>query len=203
LALVTGHLPYLFQYLQKESTANSEGLGIDTPANYGAGWAFARWSTDQYATDEGTFIKALINEHLTGLDNLSAHTAQTPTLLLVYWNVASGIFETPSYTAADVRTTYPSFNFADIFRISQTGVTCAGVKCGIFTTSGTPVYPVQPVTLTAGVFSKTMTGVPGTSASYFLLTSTGSGTENLTLMSGTGTSISTTSGFRISILRTQ
>jgi hypothetical protein len=201
--LAVGHLPYLFQYLQKESTANSEGLGIDTPANYGAGWAFARWSTDQYAPDEGTFIKSLINEQRTGLANLSAHTGQSQTVLLVYWNVASGIFQTPTYTAADVRTTYPSFDFANIFRIGQTGVTCGGVHCGIFTNSGTPTYPVQPVDLTPGAFSKTMLSIPGTSAAYFLLTSTAAGSENLALLSGIGSAIATTSGFRVAILRVQ
>ena len=72
LALIFSQLPFFFQYLQEEGF-NEEGLGLDTPANYGAGWTIARWATDQYATSEATFIKSLINEpQLTGLDNLSA-----------------------------------------------------------------------------------------------------------------------------------
>src|ERR1019366_9536438 len=75
-ALYGSHLPFLFQYLQTESSSNGEGLGLDTPSNYGAGWAISRWATDQYANgSEATFIKSLITDpSLTGLANLSAHT---------------------------------------------------------------------------------------------------------------------------------
>ena len=47
---LVGHLPFFFEYLQAESGRNTEGLGVDTPSNYGAGWTFARWATDQYAS---------------------------------------------------------------------------------------------------------------------------------------------------------
>jgi hypothetical protein len=204
LALAIGHLPFLFMYLQAESQSNSEGLGVDTPSNYGAGWAFARWATDQYATpDEGTFIQSLVNEpSLNGLANLSLHTGQSIPLLLVFWNLASAIYATPTYTAADARITIPSFNFADIFKVGQTQLTCSGKPCGLFTSSGTPVYPVQPIALTAGAFSHTVHGVPGTAAAFFLLSASTPGTEALQLESGTGGTISTSSGFRIGIIRT-
>jgi hypothetical protein len=64
--------------------------------------------------------------------------------LLVYWDLAVGIFQTPGYTRPEPRATIPSFNFADIFNVGQTGLTCSGKPCGILTTSGTPIYPVQP-----------------------------------------------------------
>lgn len=204
LALAIGHLPFLFMYLQAESQSNSEGLGADVPSDYGAGWAFARWATDQYATpDEGTFIQSLVNDpSLNGLANLSFHTGQSIPLLLVYWNLASAIYATPTYTAADARITIPSFNFADIFKVGQTQLTCSGKPCGLFTSSGTPVYPVQPIALTAGAFSHTVHGVPGTAAAFFLLSASTAGTEALQLESGTGGTISTSSGFRIGIIRT-
>ncbi len=204
LALVIGHLPFLFMYLQTESQSNSEGLGVDTPSNYGAGWAFARWATDQYATpDEGTFIKSLVNEPtLNGLANLSLHTGQAIPLLLVFWNLASAIYATPTYNAADARITIPSFNFADIFKVGQTQLLCSGKPCGLFTTSGTPVYPVQPIALTAGAFSHTVHGVPGTAAAFFLLSASAAGTQAFQLESGTGGTIPSSSGFRIGIIRT-
>jgi hypothetical protein len=202
LDLAIGHLPFLFTYLQQESQSNSEGLGADTPANYGAGWAIARWATDQYAIDEGTFIKALVNDPtLNGLPNLSSHTAQPVPLLLMYWNLASAVFGTPTYTAADPRITIPSFDFANIFQIGQTKLTCNGTPCGLFTMSGTPVYPVQPIALTSGSINHAVHGVPGTAAAFFLLTASGDGTQALELESGSGATISASSGLRIGIIR--
>ena len=204
-ALLGGHLPFFWDYLQAENT-QSEGLGLDTPANYGAGWTFARWATDQYAlgTGEAAFIKSLINEpSLSGLANLSAHTGQSVQTLLVYWNLATAIFQTPSYTAADVRTTIPSFNFADIFNVGQTKLTCSGTPCGIFTQSGNPVYPIQPITVSGSAFSRTVHAVPGTSAVYFLVSGATAGKETLQLLSGTSGPLSPNSGFRVAILRVQ
>ncbi|HEY4218676.1 MAG TPA: Ig-like domain-containing protein [Gemmatimonadaceae bacterium] len=204
IALIASHLPFFFQYLQTESSSHSEGLGLDTPADYGAGWTFARWATDQYGTTEAAFIKSLVNEpQLTGLDNLSRHTLQSSQLLLVYWNLATAIFQSPTYTIADVRATIPSFNFADIFKVGQTGLQCGSPPraCGFFTTSGSPVFPVQPIALTAGTFANTVHGVPGTSAVFYLLSASTAGTETIQLSNSTGSALSTSSGLRVAILR--
>ena len=209
-AMVGSHLPFLFQYLQSESSANAEGLGLDTPSNYGAGWEFARWATDQYATGtEGPFIKSLITEpKQTGLNNLALHTGQSIPLLLTYWNVATATFQNPKYVAADVRTTIPSFNFANIDSIGQTALSCSSngtrVPCGLFTNSGSPVFPITPIAVSsAASFSRTVNAVPGTSASYFLFTGTTAGIETLNLLSAGGAALPSTSGFRVLILRVQ
>ncbi len=200
--LVGGHLPFFFDYLESESQSNSEGLGEDTPSNYGAGWTIARWATDQYGSTEGSFIQSLVNEpQLVGLANLSTHTAQSIPLLLVYWNLATAIYDTATFVGADPRTTIPSFNFGNIFYTGQTALTCGGSPCGLFTGSGSPVFPVQPVTLTSGSLSQSVQGVPGTAASFFLLSATGDGTETLMLESGSGGPISSSSGFRVGIIR--
>ena len=205
--LLGSHLPFFFNYLLAESSSHTEGLGLDTPANYGAGWTLARWATDQYANgNEGAFIKSLVNEpQLSGLANLSAHTGQSVPLILVYWNLATAIFQTPSYIAADPRITIPSFNFADIFNFGQTHLTCnGGVKCGVFTSSGNPAYPVQPAAISAtSSFTQTVNGVPGTSASYFLLSASSAGVETLQLFAPSGAPLSLASGFRVAILRVQ
>lgn len=204
-SLIDSHLPFFFDYLQAESSSQSEGLGTDTPSNYGAGWTIARWAIDQYAgSAEGTFIKSLINEPtLTGLANLSAHTGQSSTLLLTYWNLAMGIYAVPTFTFADPRATTPSFNFADIFKVSQTNLTCGGVRCGLFTSSGSPVFPIQPIAIAGGVFSNTAVGVPGTSAVYYLLSATSNLTQSVRLTTLTGANLPSTSGLRMAILRVQ
>jgi hypothetical protein len=202
-ALIASHLPFTFDYLKSESQSSSEGLGKDTPANYGAGWSIARWATDQYASDEPAFIKALISEpRLTGLANLSAHTGQPIPLLLVYWNMATAIYATPTYAAADPRITIPSFDLADIFRLGQTTrFTCNGTPCELFTVSGSPVYPIQPIALSAGPISRTVTAVPGTAAVFFLLSANTAGTQSLQLVSGTGATLPTASGLRVGIIK--
>ncbi|HYL29194.1 MAG TPA: hypothetical protein VEU27_04630, partial [Gemmatimonadales bacterium] len=121
--------------------------------------------------------------------------------LLMYWNLASAIYATPTYTAADPRITIPSFNFAEIFNVGQTQLTCSGQPCGLFTNSGTPVYPLQPRAFTAGTINQTVTGVPGTAAAYFLLTAPSAGTEALQLESGSGGTLSPSSGLRLGIIR--
>ena len=203
LALIVSHLPFFFNYLQNESTNHTEGLGVDTPANYGAGWAFVRWATDHFGSaNEGTFIKSLINEPTkSGLANLSAHTGQPTSALLAYFNLASAIFQTPSFNFAEPRATVPSFNFADIFRVGQTQLTCSGVRCGIFTSSGTPVYPVQPIPLTAGTFTSVMSQIPGTSAVFYTLTTGVSGVQNIRFTAQGGAALPAPSGLRLAILR--
>ena len=202
-ALLDGHLPFFFSYLQSESSSQSEGLGLDTPSNYGAGWTIARWATDQYAgASESAFIKSLVNEpSLSGLANLAAHTGQSSALLLTYWNLATGIFQVPTFTFADTRATIPSFNFADIFQVGQTDLTCSGAPCGLFTQSGTPVFPIQPIALTGGSFSNSVVGVPGTSAVFFLLSATSSLTQAIHMTTTTGAELSPSSGLRLAIVR--
>jgi hypothetical protein len=122
--------------------------------------------------------------------------------LLAYWNLATAIFQSPTYTIADVHATIPSFNFADIFSVGQTELRCTnGQACGLFTNSGSPVYPVQPIALTAGTFTNRVNGVPGTSAVFYLLTASVAGTETLQLSNGTGSPLSASSGLRVAILR--
>lgn len=203
--LVGSHLPFFFSYLKSEML-NVEGLGFDTFANYGAGWVIARWATDHYAgAAEGAFVKSLIAEPTQiGLTNLSAHTGQSIPFILTYFNMATAIFQpVPTFTNADVRMTVPSFNFADIFNVGQTKLTCGGTKCGLFTTSGLPVVPVQPTAITNGAISQTVASIPGTSASYFLLSAGVPGIQSLQLLTSGGAALSAGSGLRVVVLRVQ
>jgi hypothetical protein len=206
LTLTASHLPFLFTYLQGEAT-NSQGLGLsDTNANYGDGWAIARWITDQYAgAAEAPFIKALIAEpSLTGLANLAAHSGTSVQSILVYFNMATAFYQPAPNPSSDVRMTIPSFNLADIFNIGQTALTCAnGARCGIFTDSGLPVDPLSPAVLTTGAIAKSVLSVPGTATSFFLLTASANGIENLQLLTTGGTALLAGSGLRVAILRVQ
>ncbi len=202
IGLVVSHFPFLFMYLEGE-TGNAEGSGKDVPAIYGAGWAIARWAADQYAADEAGFVRSLVNEpQLSSLANLSRHTGQPIPLLLVYWNLATAIFQqTPVDKAADPRIIIPSFNLWNIYWFGQTQLTCGGTRCGLFTESGRPVWPLVPPPLVSGNFARTVTGLPGTGASFFLLTASERGTQALQLWSGSGRPIGAASGLRVAFVR--
>lgn len=207
IALSASHLPFLFEYLQEATPLPAgHGLGTDTPSNYGAGWQLARWATDQYGSTESSFITSLVNEPtLSGLPNLAKHTGRSIPELLVYWSLASAIFDTAGYTASDPRTTNPSFDFANIFYEGQTAVTCSGAPCGLFSTSGAPMpaLPTQPMidSATSTPLRVTVRAIPGTAAYYVLLLAPRSGSEHLELESGSGGPIASSSALRVGILR--
>jgi hypothetical protein len=198
IALMGSHLPFLFDYLQEESGSPAgHGLGTDTPANYGAGWEFARWATDIYGSSEPNFIQQLVNEpSLNGLPNLAKHTGATVPTLLVYWSLATAFFDTTSYTAADVRTTIPSFNFQNIFWTAQDSIVCLNgaqrVPCSLFTNGYSPALPVTPAAFTAGStpVDALVPSLPGTAAYYVVLNAPNSGSEKLELKTGSGGALS-------------
>jgi hypothetical protein len=71
----------------------------------------------------------------------------------------------------------------------------------LFTPSGFPIYPVQPVALSTGPITQAVNAVPGTAASFFLLSSATTGTQALQLLSGTGVTLAPSSGLRVGIIR--
>lgn len=202
--MASAHFPFFFDYLQAEMR-NAAGIGLDDAGVYGAGWAFTRWAIDQYATNEPTFIKALINEPtLTGLANVSARTGQNAQTLLTSFNMAAAIFQpTPTFSADNVLLTMPSYDFNDIFNVGQSQLTCGGVRCGVFTDNGLPAVPVAPTTLSASTFSRVITGVKGTAASYFLINGEIPGIQSLQLLSSTGGALPLNSRLRVAVIRVQ
>jgi hypothetical protein len=98
----------------------------------------------------------------------------------------------------------PSFNFADIFKVGQSSFTCGGAPCGFWTDNGTPTYPVSTVALSSVAgFNKLAFSIPGTSATYYLLTSPSAGTEALQLLTTSGGALAASSGLRVAIVRVQ
>jgi hypothetical protein len=61
---------------------------------------------------------------------------------------------------------------------------------------------VRPETVTLTGFSKQVSAVPGTGASFFRVTASAAGTQFLRLLSGSGGPLSPSSALRVVILRT-
>ena len=199
------HFPFLFTFLAEiDSTGLSqqESFSGSQEGQYGAGWNFARWAIDNYAsgsspTAEGAFIKSMIvNTGLHGLANVSSITGAPVPDMLVYWSLATAIdnstlVDSATFIPLDPRTTVPSFDLRNIYAV-------------LFTQA--PFYPipapVRPFMLTTGAFQKKATSIPGTGKTYWLLPNGPAAIdEQLQLLSGTGGPISPSSGFRVGIIR--
>jgi hypothetical protein len=189
------HLSFLYIYDSTASVApSSEGVNVTTEGRYGAGWALARWATDQFGSSEPSFIESLIDDPTyNGMANVSQHTGQPAATLLVYWSLASAIFDSVTWSPSDARTTNPSFNYANIFTVGSEAA---------FDFNGWPL-PTHPTPLSSGAFDEQVLSIPGAGASYFLLNAPSAGSEALELRSGSGSAIASSSGFRVGILRVQ
>jgi hypothetical protein len=189
------HLEFLYNYLDAATTPpDEEGLGTTIESEYGAGWSFARWTADQYASSEQTFLHGIIDDETnTSVPNLMARSGQPATTLQVYWVLATAL-DSVQVTPADPRLTVPSFNFADIYGVSDT----------VFTATFPRLEPVWANQVSSGSFDETVTGVPGlTGASYIMLNAASAGTQTLELRSGSGGTISSSSGLRVGVVRVQ
>jgi hypothetical protein len=201
------HFPFLFTFLEEtDSTGLSpqESFSGSIEGKYGAGWNFARWAIDNYATGssaaaEGGFIKSMItNTSLHGLANVSNATGAPVPDMLVYWSLAtaldqSTLLDSASFIPQDARVTVPSFDLRNIYAVLFTQASFYPLPA-----------PLRPYLLTPGPFQFKRTGIPGTGKTYWLLPN-GPATidEQLQLLNGTGGPISPSSGFRVGIVREQ
>jgi hypothetical protein len=190
------HLEFLYDYLSAAtgSSPDPESLASTIEGEYGAGWSFARWTADQYASTEQTFLHGIIDDETNvSVQNLMARSGQSAPTLQVYWVLATAL-DSIQFTPTDPRLTVPSFNLANIYAVADT----------VFNLTFPRLEPVWPNQVAAGTFDETVDGIQGLSgASYIMLNATSTGTESLELRSGSGGSISASSGLRVGIVRVQ
>jgi hypothetical protein len=205
LTFSDSHLAFLFSYLAGLDTLgsqNPETLNGTVAGRYGAGWSLARWAIDNYAggttvTAEATIIKALItNVNQNGIANIAASTGASAPQIFTYWSLATALDQSTLADSAaflagitDPKTTVPSFDFRNIFAPAPYG----------------RAYSVVPFGITPGNFTtQDITGIPGTEQLYIAIQASASGgTQFLQLLSGSGGTISSASGFRVGIIRVQ
>lgn len=200
---VESHMAWLEQYLQTQDSVLSQTLNGSTPGRYGAGWSIARWTIDQYTTGtspsaEASMVKALITDYsATGLANIANVTGSSPAQTLAYWNLAVGLdtvslLDSSTFNIGQITTlaTVPSFDYRNIFSVAGNG----------------QLYPLaaplRPAVVPAGPIDAQATGVAGTDAIYLeVVGGSTAGTQFLQLLSGSGGTISPSSGFRVAIIR--
>lgn len=186
------HLVFLYFFM--DSLTNESVLGPATVAKYGGSWMFARWTADQFATDEAAYFKSIIDATDTGLVNLSARTGRPANeLMLDYYLALASNNITSGFVPTDPRLTEPSYNLRNIFLgISQLG-----------DPNFTLAYPLVPLPVSSGSFDSPVVGLRGGGAAVFLLSTSGTGTQAISVKEN-GVPISAgSSGLRFGIVRVQ
>ncbi|WP_420126620.1 Ig-like domain-containing protein [Longimicrobium sp.] len=136
------------EYLENPETnspyEDSDDLGVR-----GAAWAFLRYAADQRAGDDAAFWMALVNNEVTGLDNLQEVLGKDP--IPVFRDFAVSVYTDDAVPGIPALFTQPSWNHRSLFQNVSGGFPLRVRPL----TSGVPVN----VTLTAGGASYLRAGV--------------------------------------------
>jgi len=112
------HFVYLHDFLTPSEQHTPLGSTDPSDASfYGSVWWLVRYAIDQYATDEGAFLRALTQDpSLTGVANLSARTGRTWSDLVRDWSLATlASYEAPGFTPHDAHLTTPTWQLRSVF----------------------------------------------------------------------------------------
>ena len=160
---------------------------------YASGWLLVRWAIDHYASDEASFVRALVTETgATGLANLARHTGRPAAEMLADWSLALAADDRPGVTPRRAQLSLPSWNTRDIFR----GLNAADSR--LYRSA----FPLAVQQVRWGAFSLDVPTVRSWSAAFFELAGAAAdGPQLLELKSGTGGTVSPNIG--VAILRVE
>jgi hypothetical protein len=127
---------------------------------YGSAWSFVRWATDQYGSDEGTFLRALVQQQNdVGVANLSARTGRSFAEMVGHWSLATLVDDLPGLAPTDPRLSIPSWNTRSIL---------SGMSRELRTAGGGIPFPIEFPLLTRTLdpgasldVQATITSLPG------------------------------------------
>ena len=152
------HFSVLHQYMRGVDTLTPIGAAASGDFTYYAsGWSLVRWAADQYAGDEGTWLKALVRGgQLTGLSNLATQTGRPAAEMLADWALANAVDDLPDFTPKRAALSFPSWNTSEVMG----GL--AGSYPSMFMAS-----PLKARAMSFGSFNLPVTRLRAFSSSYF------------------------------------
>jgi hypothetical protein len=172
------HFSALHGYLRAADSLTP--LGATTSSDYSyyaSGWSLVRWTVDQYATDEATWLKSLVRgDAAPGLAGLAQLTGRRSDELLADWALANAVDDLPGFTPVRPELSMPSWNAADMWG----GL--AATFPGVFSAS-----PVKANGMGFGAFMLTQQSLRAFSSSYVVLEGQQSGAQLLQLNDATRT----------------
>jgi len=183
----------VYDYLSDLSTLSY--LTTEDVTVYGSAWMFARWLTDQYATNEAAFLTSITQEYTRfGLDNLENKAGRPYAELQGNFALALAADDIAGLTPpSGARYTLPSWNLPSMF---------AGFASDL-PTAGFTAAPLAMHTVDFGNFAETVTALRSGSASYFLIRGAQTKPQLLDLRGSGGLALPSTSPLRMAILRVQ
>ncbi len=152
------HFSVLHAYMQDVETLSPLGSTAGGDFTwYSSGWSLVRWAADQYAGNEGAWLKALVRGgSSSGITHLAEQTGRPGAELLADWSMANAVDDLPGFTPARAQLTFPSWNVNDVWQ----GL--AGSYPGAFVSA-----PLRGRTLGFGTFAVTVPALRAFSSSYF------------------------------------
>jgi hypothetical protein len=162
------HFSVLHQYMRGVDTLTPIGAaGSGDFTYYASGWSLVRWAADQYATDEGAWLKSLVKgSQLTGLAQLASLSGQSPNEMLADWSLATAVDDLAGFAPKRRQLSLPSWNTADV----MSGL--AESYPGMFVAA-----PLKARAMSFGSFSLPVTRLRAFSSSYFTFEGSQVGTQ--------------------------
>ena len=184
------HYEVLADYYNRIGTLTPLG-GVSGADNtfYASGWLLVRWAIDQYASDEASFVRALVTETgATGLANLARRTGRPAAEMLADWSLALAADDRPGVAPRRSQLSLPSWNTRDIFRGLNASAPFSFPRA----------FPLQVQSVRWGGFTVDVPTVRSWSAAYFELAGAASdGPQLLELKGGNGSALPTQIGMAV------
>lgn len=185
---------WLEQYFAAHETKSFYTPGQADYTIYGSAWLFVRWATDQYATSEGAFLKALtLDGTRQGLANLTDKTGASATELVGWFSLANIADDYPALAPpAGARYSEPSWNLPEIFSSMSADLS-----------SHPPAQPVTRHAVSYGPFTVTIPQLAGGATAYFEVSGAQVGAQLLDLHAVGGAALPSSTPLRIGIVRVE
>ena len=198
LFLMGDHYLEMYFYYQANETKSYLSDAPDDITIYGSAWEFARWATDQYATSESAFLKAIVQEvNITGVANVESKTGHPYAELNGYFTLSLLADDYPGFSPPNgAKYTFPSWNNPDMF---------AGLASERVTVGGTAIDDPTPLNshpVPFGSFDVLVSTLVGGSGSLFDMSGTQAGKQLLELRAG-ASPLDPSTPLRLAILRVQ
>ena len=186
------HFSVLQQYMRGVDTLTPIGAAANGDFTYYAsGWSLVRWAVDQYANDEGAWLKALVRGGAaTGLANLAQQTGRPAGEMLADWALANAVDDLPGFTPTRRQLTFPSWNVSDM----------NGGLAGTFPSSF-QASPLKARGMSFGSFNLPVAQLRAFSSSYFSFEGEQAGGQILELRGEGGGAVS--GALRMAVVRVE
>jgi len=187
------HFSVLHNYLRGVDTLTPLGSTASGDFTfYASGWSLVRWAIDQYASNEGDWLKAVVRGgQLTGLSNLSQRTGRPPGEMLADWALAQAVDDLPDFASARPQLRLLSWNQGDVFSGLATAFP------GAF-----EAKPLQQRRMSFGAFVLPVARLRAFSTSYFSFDGAQVGSQLLELRGEAGAAMAPAS-LRVAVVRVE